>query len=107
MSKAGKREEAEAINVSLMLLHQRLFLESNPIPAKKVAWHLHPSSLHLLRGSVYLLHLLTYLPLFLLSYAQVLQLMGRIDTGIRPPLCGLADEHLDKLREAMIMGKLV
>ena len=33
--KAGKMEEARAINSRLYLLHQRLFLESNPIPVKK------------------------------------------------------------------------
>lgn len=30
----GARAEAEALNASVELLHQRLFLESNPIPAK-------------------------------------------------------------------------
>ncbi|MCK5896542.1 MAG: 4-hydroxy-tetrahydrodipicolinate synthase [Cocleimonas sp.] len=35
---AGDREKAEAINASLMGLHSKLFLESNPIPAK---WALH------------------------------------------------------------------
>ena len=34
-SKAGRKEEAEAINTELELLHSRLFLESNPIPVKK------------------------------------------------------------------------
>ena len=38
LSKAGKRTEAEAINDTLMKLHQRLFLESNPIPAKKALY---------------------------------------------------------------------
>jgi 4-hydroxy-tetrahydrodipicolinate synthase len=70
-SKEGKKDDAEAINQSLMPLHQRLFLESNPIPAKKV-----------------------------------LQLMGKIGTGIRPPLTNLSNEHLQKLQEAMMIGKL-
>ena len=35
-SKAGQKDEAEKINAMLMPLHKRLFLESNPIPAKKV-----------------------------------------------------------------------
>ena len=70
LSKSGRRAEAEAINASLMPLHQRLFLESNPIPAKKA-----------------------------------LQLMGRIDGGLRPPLCELADVHLEALREALTIGK--
>lgn len=35
---AGDRETAEAINASLLGLHRKLFLESNPIPAK---WALH------------------------------------------------------------------
>ena len=34
LSKAGKKSEAEAINETLMKLHKRLFLESNPIPVK-------------------------------------------------------------------------
>jgi len=71
-SKEGKNVEAEAINQILMPLHQRLFLESNPIPAKKV-----------------------------------LQLMGKIGNGIRPPLTNLSDIHLQKLKEAMMIGKLI
>lgn len=35
-SAEGKRKEAEEINAMLMPLHKRLFLESNPIPTKKV-----------------------------------------------------------------------
>jgi len=35
LSKAGQMKEAEEINQLLMPLHQRLFLESNPIPTKK------------------------------------------------------------------------
>jgi 4-hydroxy-tetrahydrodipicolinate synthase len=35
---AGDRKKAEAINASLLGLHRKLFLESNPIPAK---WALH------------------------------------------------------------------
>lgn len=35
LSKAGQKEEAEAINSELELLHSRLFMESNPIPVKK------------------------------------------------------------------------
>jgi len=35
LSKAGTKAEAEAINETLMPLHKRLFLESNPIPVKK------------------------------------------------------------------------
>ena len=34
----GQREQAEKINAELVLLHKRLFLESNPIPTK---WALH------------------------------------------------------------------
>jgi 4-hydroxy-tetrahydrodipicolinate synthase len=56
----------------LMPLHKRLFLESNPIPAKKV-----------------------------------LNLMGKIGPGIRPPLATLDAIHLDALREAMIIGKII
>ncbi len=33
---AGNREKAEAVNSQLMLLHERLFLEANPIPVKWV-----------------------------------------------------------------------
>jgi len=71
-SKEGKKDEAEVINAMLMPLHKRLFLESNPIPAKKV-----------------------------------LNLMGKIGPGIRPPLAPLDAVHLDALREAMVIGKLV
>eukprot|EP01038_Epipyxis_sp_PR26KG_P010196 gene10196-13716_t len=71
-SKLGQRKEAEIINDMLMPLHKRLFLESNPIPAKKV-----------------------------------LELMGKIDSGIRPPLTSLDSIHLDALREAMIIGKVI
>jgi len=71
-SKQGKKEEAEKINAMLMPLHKRLFLESNPIPAKKA-----------------------------------LNIMGKIGTGIRPPLAPLADTHLDALREALVIGKVV
>jgi len=39
LSKQGKKVEADVINQRLMPLHQRLFLESNPIPVKK-ALHL-------------------------------------------------------------------
>ena len=35
LSKAGTKSEAESINETLMPLHKRLFLESNPIPVKK------------------------------------------------------------------------
>ena len=35
---AGNRESAEAINRELMGLHQTLFLEANPIPAKWAVW---------------------------------------------------------------------
>jgi len=34
-AKSGKTKEAEEINAKLMLLHKRLFLESNPIPVKR------------------------------------------------------------------------
>lgn len=34
-SKEGRVDEANALNDSLMPLHKRLFLESNPIPVKK------------------------------------------------------------------------
>jgi len=34
-AKSGKTKEAEEINSKLMLLHKRLFLESNPIPVKR------------------------------------------------------------------------
>lgn len=71
-SKTGRKEEADKINAMLMPLHKRLFLESNPIPAK-----------------------------------MVLTLMGKIGTGIRPPLAPLADIHLDAIREAMAIGKLI
>lgn len=33
-AKSGNIKDAEAINAKLMLLHKRLFLESNPIPVK-------------------------------------------------------------------------
>ena len=72
LSKSGQRKEAEDINAMLMPLHKRLFLESNPIPAKKV-----------------------------------LHLMGKIGSGIRPPLTPLADSHLEALTEAMRIGKLI
>lgn len=72
LSKGGQRKEAEDINAMLMPLHKRLFLESNPIPAKKV-----------------------------------LHLMGKIGSGIRPPLTTLADSHLEALNEAMRIGKLI
>lgn len=65
-AKEGRIQEADEINAKLMLVHKRLFLESNPIPAKKV-----------------------------------LNLMGMIDIGIRPPLCELSDIHLVALKEAM------
>lgn len=71
-SKLGKADEAEAIDRILLPLHQRLFLESNPIPVKKV-----------------------------------LNLMGKIDSGIRPPLIGLSDTHLKSLQEAMVIGKVI
>lgn len=71
-SKEGRMEEAAAIDQLLLPLHQRLFLESNPIPAKKA-----------------------------------LQLMRKIGSGIRPPLCELADEHLQSLTEALIIGRAV
>eukprot|EP00600_Ochromonadales_sp_CCMP1393_P005755 CAMPEP_0174955356 /NCGR_PEP_ID=MMETSP0004_2-20121128/937_1 /TAXON_ID=420556 /ORGANISM="Ochromonas sp., Strain CCMP1393" /LENGTH=295 /DNA_ID=CAMNT_0016203277 /DNA_START=308 /DNA_END=1195 /DNA_ORIENTATION=+ len=64
--------EADSLNDSLMPLHQRLFLESNPIPAKKA-----------------------------------LQLMGKIDSGIRPPLCPLDDVHIAALTEALKAGKAI
>ena len=35
LSKAGAKAEAEAVNETLMKLHKRLFLESNPIPVKR------------------------------------------------------------------------
>lgn len=66
LSKQGDSVEAERINDLLMLLHQRLFLESNPIPVKRA-----------------------------------LQLMGKINMGIRPPLDNMADEYLDSLQEAL------
>ena len=71
-SKQGKKDDAEKINAMLMPLHKRLFLESNPIPAKKA-----------------------------------LEIMGKIGKGIRPPLAPLADTHLDALREALVIGKVV
>lgn len=71
-SKEGNAVDAEKINASLLPLHTRLFLESNPIPVKKV-----------------------------------LELMGKIGSGIRPPLCPLDAQHLDQLREAMIIGKVI
>lgn len=70
LSKSGYAAEAEAINESLLPLHQRLFLEGNPIPVKKA-----------------------------------LQIMGKIDTGIRPPLDNLAPEYLTTLQEAIMIGK--
>lgn len=51
---------------------RRLFLESNPIPVKKV-----------------------------------LELMGKIGPGIRPPLTTFDLNLLDKLREAMMIGKCI
>jgi 4-hydroxy-tetrahydrodipicolinate synthase len=33
-ARAGKRDEAEAIDASLRDLHRNLFIESNPIPVK-------------------------------------------------------------------------
>ena len=35
LAKEGKMVEANKINDKLMLLHKRLFLESNPIPVKR------------------------------------------------------------------------
>jgi 4-hydroxy-tetrahydrodipicolinate synthase len=41
-ARAGKRDEAEAIDANLVDLHRNLFLESNPIPVK---WALHEMGL--------------------------------------------------------------
>ena len=71
-SKDGQKAEADVINDKLMLLHQRLFLESNPIPAK-----------------------------------MSLQLMNKIDSGIRPPLISLADMHLESLKEALRVAGII
>lgn len=71
-SKQGQRTEAEAINEYLMPLHKELFLEANPIPAKKA-----------------------------------LEMMGKIGSGIRPPLVPMAATHFDALREALIVGKCI
>jgi 4-hydroxy-tetrahydrodipicolinate synthase len=68
-SKEGRAEEANKINDMLMPLHKRLFLESNPIPVKKV-----------------------------------LNLMGKIGSGIRPPLTDLDASHLPSILEAMKAG---
>jgi 4-hydroxy-tetrahydrodipicolinate synthase len=38
---------------------------------------------------------------------KALELMGKIGSGIRPPLCPLDPVHYDKLREAMIIGKVI
>ncbi len=54
-----------------MPLHKRLFLESNPIPAKKV-----------------------------------LEFMGLIDGGIRPPLSPLDSIHFAQIKEAMASAGL-
>ena len=71
-AREGRVDEATKINEVLMPLHKRLFLESNPIPAK-----------------------------------MVLQLMGKIESGIRPPLDNLDNIHLKALQEAMMIGKLI
>jgi 4-hydroxy-tetrahydrodipicolinate synthase len=72
LSKQGKEAEAQKINDMLMPLHKRLFLESNPIPAKKA-----------------------------------LQIMGKIDGAIRPPLVELDPVHLPALQEALMIGKAI
>jgi len=72
LSKQGNEVEAQKINASLMPLHQRLFLESNPIPTKKA-----------------------------------LQIMGKIDGAIRPPLVELDPMHLQALQEALMIGKVI
>lgn len=72
LSKQGQEAEAQEINASLMPLHQRLFLESNPIPTKKA-----------------------------------LQLMGKIEGNIRPPLVELDPIHLQALQEALMIGKAI
>jgi 4-hydroxy-tetrahydrodipicolinate synthase len=38
---------------------------------------------------------------------RALQLMGKIDTGIRSPLVKMDDVHVDALREALILGKVL
>eukprot|EP01035_Chromulina_nebulosa_P018569 gene18569-24293_t len=71
-SKNGRLDEANKINEQLMPLHKRLFLESNPIPVKKV-----------------------------------LNLMGKIGNGIRPPLAELDPVHIPKIHEAMAIGRVL
>eukprot|EP01041_Mallomonas_annulata_P004562 gene4562-9069_t len=70
-AKEGRLQEAGEINDRLMMLHKRLFLESNPIPAKKA-----------------------------------LEIMGRIGSGIRPPLTSLSEDLIPSLKEALQKGKI-
>jgi len=70
-AKEGRLQEAGEINDRLMLLHKRLFLESNPIPVKKA-----------------------------------LEIMGKIGSGIRPPLAPLSEDLVPSLTEALQKGNV-
>ena len=38
---------------------------------------------------------------------KALNIMGKIDCGIRPPLDGMAEEFVSSLQEALILGKAI
>lgn len=69
---AKDKAKANALNKPLELLHKRLFLQSNPIPAK---WALFR--------------------------------MGKIGSGIRPPLLPLEQEFHAPLEEALKVAGLI
>jgi hypothetical protein len=73
----------------------RLFLESNPIPAKKALQ---------LMGKIGYCSLGIYSESMYIHFRCVLSSSG---PGIRPPLCEMSDEHVQSLTEALIIGKAI
>ena len=69
---AGDRTQAQAINDRLMPLHNALFVESNPVPAK---------------------------------YA--LELLGRVQPGLRLPLVPLSPASEQRVRDALVQVGLL
>ena len=112
-SKQGRAEEANEIDKTLLPLHKRylhciereclfftniffrLFLESNPIPAKKALQ---------LMGKIGYCSLGIYSESMCIHFRCVLSSSG---PGIRPPLCEMSDEHVQSLTEALIIGKAI